>query len=53
MKERDSEPGRKIPETEVMIEPLGDSGHRRPYPGIPFFIIISFPHAVYSTAMYT
>jgi hypothetical protein len=30
-------------------EPLGDSGYRRPYPGIPFFIFVSFPHAAYSS----
>lgn len=53
MRERDSEPGRKIPETEVMIEPLADSGHRRPYPGIPFFIIVTFPHAASSSALDT
>jgi hypothetical protein len=34
-----------------MIEPLGDSGHRRPYPGIPFFIFVLFPHAAYSSAL--
>lgn len=53
MRERDSEPGRKIPETEVTIKPLGDSGLRRPYPGITFFIIVSFPHAACSSALDT
>jgi hypothetical protein len=36
-----------------MIEPLGDSGHRRPYPEIPFFIFVSFPHAASSSALDT
>jgi hypothetical protein len=39
VRERDSEPGKKIPR-QVTIEPLGDSGHRRPYPWIPFFIFV-------------
>lgn len=36
-----------------MIEPLGDSGHRRPYPGIPFFIFVSFLHTAYPSALDT
>jgi len=36
-----------------MIEPLRDSGHRGPYPGIPFFIFASFQHATYSFALDT
>ena len=38
-------------ETEVTTEPLGDSGHPTPYPRIPFFIFLSFPHTAYSSAL--
>lgn len=36
-----------------MNEPPGDSGRRRPYPGIPFFIFVSFLHTAYSSALDT